>query len=1330
MTRRSRPSRLEWLDLLEISGPFLSPPVIERVFPQGLDVLDTDLAAKLRLARDDWADNRRRDLGDPTVHAEWIRLVLAETLGYTPEVLLTTGGLPESMALEVPEYQTVVRPDYVLAESKSTGEPVPRLLVQAYPSEQDLGDPVLGSVWAATPSARMTQLCRATGVRLGLLTNGEQWMLVDAPVGETSAYVSWFASLWGQEPDTLRAFQSLLHARRFFGVAESETLEAMLVESASYQTEVTEQLGAQVRRAIEVLIRALDRADADTGRQLLADTPETELYEAAITVMMRLVFLFFAEENGLLLLGDETYDQFYAASMLRGQLREEADRVGLEVLERRQDAWSRLLATFRAIYGGLEHEALRLLPYGGSLFDPDRFTFLEGRGPSTSWADTEATPLPIDNRTVLHILDALQVLRVGGSTGEARKLSFRALDIEQIGHVYESLLDHIAVRAASPVLGLVGARGGEPEISLDVLETQRSRGDAALVAFLASQTSKSSNSIRRALSRKPTPIAIERIGMACSDHELLERVLPYHALLRDDPWGDPIVGRTGSFFVTAGPERRGTGTYYTPRALTEEIVAHALEPLAYRGPDVGRPRSEWELKGPSELLDLKVCDFAMGSGAFLVQAARWLGERLVESWERAGADDECVTPDGRRATGSSSETIVPSSDEDRRSLARRLIVGRCLYGVDVNPLAVEMAKLSLWLVTLAKDRPFSFLDHALKCGDSLLGVTDLDQVREFHPDPSRGRVVHDNLFDPRPFVEPAIARARDLRRELESLPVMDLRDARNKQALNNEAEVAVDRVRVLADVICAAAFATACGPTGALDTVLDDAARRVTLLEQPDEDGALRDDVEHMLNLALPTGARARRPFHWPLEFPEVFDRSGIGFDALISNPPFMGGVDIAARLGTDYGLFLKNEVPESRGFVDLAVYFHRRAQALVRASGVVGLLGPQSVTTTANRRAGTDAIVASGRAIGWARSRIPWPGTASIIVCAICYFPADWAGVVELNRAKVGMINSALEARLDLSTARRLPAWLEYSEGTHLYGMAFVKSEQAWEPFLAAEPSLSEYLRPFVNADILCSTPDFRSELLAVDFGDRDRAELPGLDCVISHLELEVGRERANQTRQIHETRPWLFWDKRLRAYVAARQRAQILVCPNLSKHLPLVFVNSEYLFAKTVKMLITDDPAIFGLLQSTAFLSWALATSPMRGTSVAFSTRDSLDTFVPPLDIGSLRSFGSALWGERRRMMLDQGIGITHVLNRVNDPDDMSGDVENLRRLQRDLDDAVARTYRWEGLAFDHGFYETPQGVRYTITEEARVRIVESLLVMNQAGYADTGRSGRARQ
>jgi hypothetical protein len=190
--------------------------------------------------------------------------------------------------------------------------------------------------------------------------------------------------------------------------------------------------------------------------------------------------------------GDDIYDRHYAVSTLLETLRESADRLGEEVLERRFDAWSRLLAIFRAVYSGFRNDRLSMPAYGGRLFNPDRFAFLEGRTQRTSWHETPADPLPVSNRVVLHLLEALQILRMrvrDGAPIEARRLSFRALDIEQIGHVYEGLLDHTAIRATEPVLGLTGTRDQEPEIALDELEREATRGDEAFISRrMASQS--------------------------------------------------------------------------------------------------------------------------------------------------------------------------------------------------------------------------------------------------------------------------------------------------------------------------------------------------------------------------------------------------------------------------------------------------------------------------------------------------------------------------------------------------------------------------------------------------------------------------------------------------------------------------------------------------------------------------------------------------------------------------------------------------------------------------------------------------------------------------
>jgi hypothetical protein len=532
---------------------------------------------------------------------------------------------------------------------------------------------------------------------------------------------------------------------------------------------------------------------------------ETALFDAALTIMKRLVFLFSAEERDLLHLGKPLYDDNYAVSTLQEQLQEVADRYGEEALERRYDAWARLLVTFRAVHGGIQHQDLLMQAYGGSLFDPDRYPFLEGRAAGSLWRSADADPLAVNNRVVLHLLNSLQRLRIkagAGGAAETRRVSFRALGVEQIGHVYEGLLDHTAVRACEPVLGIKGTRSKEAEIPLATMESLHAQGRDKLIEFLKEETGRSASALRRTL-EEGSLVDEHKLLMACGHDETpLDRLRPFVGLIREDSFERPLIVLPDSIFVTMGTTRRSTGTHYTPPSLTEPIVQYTLEPLVYEGPAEAWPREQWKLKSPKAILDLKVCDMTMGSGAFLVQACRYLAERLIEAWENAEKQhpgEVLITPDGTFSEGLPTERLVPAGASERVAIARRVVADRCLYGVDINPMAVEMAKLSLWLITLDRDRPFTFLDHAFKCGDSLLGITSLEQLENFSLRPGGGRQKAFATLDLRRHIEEATKK----RQALEAMPSNTMEQIGSKAALYDEAEEAVANLNAAADVLAA-----------------------------------------------------------------------------------------------------------------------------------------------------------------------------------------------------------------------------------------------------------------------------------------------------------------------------------------------------------------------------------------------------------------------------------------------------------------------------------------------------------------------------------------------
>ena len=223
----------EWLSLIEVSGPFLSVPVLERVFPHGLDAHDAEQSRLLKLAFDEWEDDHQGERPNPAIHREWINFVLEQTLGLPDEVLVEGQSIPQTLRATIAEHGETLRPDLVIKNP----EGVPnagkaRLLIQTYPPTQDLEKPIPGRHWKASPATRMMELLHATDTRIGLVTDGARWMLVDAPKGETTGFASWYANLWFEEPLTLRAFRSLLGVHRFFSAADDETLESMLEESA------------------------------------------------------------------------------------------------------------------------------------------------------------------------------------------------------------------------------------------------------------------------------------------------------------------------------------------------------------------------------------------------------------------------------------------------------------------------------------------------------------------------------------------------------------------------------------------------------------------------------------------------------------------------------------------------------------------------------------------------------------------------------------------------------------------------------------------------------------------------------------------------------------------------------------------------------------------------------------------------------------------------------------------------------------------------------------------------------------------------------------------
>jgi hypothetical protein len=1308
----------DWLNLIEVSGPFLAVPVLREVLPQGLEALTSGRPQRLRAAYDEWRDAVDADDADlPAIHAAWIDEVLQSALEVDDQVLRRAATLPERLKVLLPEHGVSIAPD--LAIVNPTHGDAPLLLVQLYDPDTDLDATRNYDGLATTPGDRMVALLRAVGCPVGLVTNGERWMLVHAPAGAVASFASWYARLWGREPETLRAFVSLVGVRRFFG-PEAERLPAIFERSLKHQDDVTDALGEQVRRAVEVLVQSLDRADQDRNRDLLHDVDPKELYEAGLTVMMRLVFLLAAEERGLLLLGDPRYDAFYALSSLRMQLRADTE----EILERRRSAWSRLLALFRGVYGGIDHPLLRLPAMGGSLFDPDRYPFLEGRKTGTNWRSDPAEPLPIDDRTVLLLLEAIQ-------TFEGRTLSYRALDVEQIGHVYEGLLERTVQRVDDVTLELEGSvKAKNARVALGEIESARLDCAGRIVDLLKERSERSEPAIRNAIGREADERVAARLLTVCrGDVALRDRILPYAELLRTDPWGYPLVHHAGAFVVVLGADRRESGTHYTPKSLTEKIVEETLTPIVYRGPAEGAARADWKLKTADELLDLKVCDPAMGSGAFLVQACRWLADRLVEAWSDMEAAGSRIDDEGRIRAADDTAGFEPLSrdTEVRAILARRLIAERCLYGVDKNPLAVELAKLSLWLTTLAKGRPVGFLDHNLRSGDSLLGIHDLDQLIELDMSPKGKAQLR--LFGG--AIRSAVDKALALRSQLRSIPIRDISDVDAMAALDAQSRSELALPELIADGLVGIVLA-------------DDRAVRITALATMADEAAGGDaDAQTRLlrqgnvDLASDTSDGVpRRPLHWPLEFPEVFAREVCGFDAIIGNPPFLGNRLWKSSLGERFQLQCQMILREPPGKIDLSVVFLRRASDLLRDRGCFGLLGATNIAEGSAVDVGLGKLVNAGT-IYFARKGMPWPGSANINVAVVCFAKGGW----EADANCEGIICQRIGARLvpeKQSTWQPVPlksAPFSFEGVNNSKGLAFLLStDQPWHDILSAESQ--NLVRPYISGDDITASALTRVSRYALDISDLSFEEIESRWPAAAKFLLEV----VKPTRSANELssykglidRWWQFWNNRADLMRKVRRNECVITYSKNTKYTIGILAPSNWIYTNKVLIIDQHRRDLYAICLSSMFQDWLRRFSGGNlsnlGATVTLSINESVAKF--PLPTAALSDASCALATRFNDQLISfcrsQNSGLTDAMNQVHDRTYNGPEISSLRTLLAEIDRAVVKVYGWDSEQIKYDFHEIHTGsnavlCRWSIPKSFAEILFERLLELNEKRHGE---------
>lgn len=809
-----------WLGYLQPDGLVVSAAALS-----DSQVLVDRNAAQLQRQFLEFVEEAESEGGETLHQIRDLRALLTGFLDWPAEALVGADGaeLPEALTSPMPEFGETLAPTLALRSISAAAEPEWLLLISEVAPEVDLDSrtQAAGSHWSASPSQRLERLLRDSRVPIGLLTNRRQIRLVYAPRGENAGTLTFPVGAMCEVPGRLilSAFHTLLGRFSLFNAPSDARLPALLLRSRSYQARVSTTLSGQVLDALYELLRGFQAADEKAKGKLLNEVLASDpdlIYRGLLTTLLRLVFLLFAEDRGLMP-DSSLYQRNYALHGLFERLRTDAEHYP-DTMDQRFGAWAQLLALFRAVHAGCRVKGMEMPARRGYLFDPARFPFLEG--------STESG-LPLVADGVIHrVLTKLLLL-------DGERLSYRTLDVEQIGSVYETMMGFKMLRVGglSVALKPAKARGAPPVVDLD-----------ALLALKKDRTKWLKENADQTL---PAPIA-RAVDTAGSVSELLE-ALQKRIAVRATP--HPVA--PGGLALQPNDQRRKQGSHYTPRSMTEPIVRTTLQPvLEQLGP---RPT-------PAQILELKVCDPAVGSGAFLVESCRQLAEALVKAWHQHNE----LPP------------IPP--DEDELLLARRLVAQRCLYGVDRNPMAVDLAKLSLWLATLAKDHPFTFLDHSIREGDSLVGLSraqieDMDWVLR-----PGGKTFGLE------WLERRLNAATASRREI--LSAGDYMLPEEKAQRLATADESLNLVRETGDLVLAAFFAEA-KPKARRQKL--DQLRNLQMGQLSSDFLKGRWDPAVDVRLDAERATLDLRAFHWEIEFPEVFDRRNPGFDAMVGNPPFAG---------------------------------------------------------------------------------------------------------------------------------------------------------------------------------------------------------------------------------------------------------------------------------------------------------------------------------------------------------------------------------------------------------------------------------------------------------
>jgi hypothetical protein len=791
--------------------------------------------------------------------------------------------------------------------------------------------------------------------------------------------------------------------------------------------------------------------------------------------------------------------------------------------------------------------------------------------------------------------------------------------------------------------------------------------------------------------------AIRRVNYSALDVEELGSV--YESLLEFHPHLDFRAPAPRFELSEEGGERRSTGSHYTPLELVAPLIKHALEPVLEERLRATSTREQKE----RAILSLKVCDLASGSGHFLLAAARRLGKELARV--RTGEDE-------------------PSPERVREAI--RDVITHCIYGVDKNPLAVELCRVALWLEGHAEDKPLTFLDHRIRCGDSLVGIFDLKVLEQGIPD---------EAFKPVAGEDRAIAReakTRNTRERAESLLQFPLSErlkefARRLQELDELPEDTIEQVRaktesyhriesspefqglrVACDIWTAAFFQNFFN--GSPGPVTTDTLRR-TLSTGNLSDGKLSGWIE--------ATALQLRFFHWPLAFPEVFAAGG--FDVFVGNPPFMGGLRISEDFGDKYRDWLDAQIDKFQGIADICAAFFRRAFDALNTNGIFGLIATNSISQGDTRLAGLAQIVRSGGTIRFAHRFVKWPGRANVEVNLICCAKRRSNLKPLLDGNAVEFISSRLDDESEAEPATLQINLSKVFQGDVVRGAGFVLEEAQAQVLLSSGEQYQDCVLPYLSGEDFNDDPRQHPSRFVICFHDWSYEQAATYERAMDIVRTCVKPERDQVRQKSEREKWWLFARYRGELRQAIKGLERFFIRSRVSEYHMLGCLSPGIVCSDATVVFAFDDYFHFALLQSNLHEAWVLKNASSLESRLRYTPTDCFETFAFPKALteatrAAAEHLGDTYHEHRRHTMLNRQLGLTKTYNLFHKPECGYQDIAHLRELHGAIDRAILACYGWTDIDLGHGFHANERGqTRYTISPTARREILRRLLALN---------------